>query len=433
MNEKLAELCGVLNTIGDEVYLKADDDLPAINPKYGTSLPYLGSKELSELPKILASKVKNSSVRELDEDELSLVDSIIDDLNNMKKQLIPNIFRDQSVRQNLTSDLIPHPTYTFIVTLTAIESSLDWLLGWDKLEPDLLPKNIRKRLRSMNAEIDQIFPDLQNLNDQIKIIKEAKSTAIELPLVLQDLEKAKVQSSRSLKSVESAEVVTAEAKEKMLKDGAEISDMKLQAQTLLRLAEDTLASATSVSMAKAFQDKEDVLKKSILLWSCLLSVSLVAMCAIGFFRESSIAPLLSATAGAISWSIIFMQLTLTALLLSAPIWLAWVSTKQINQRFKLQQDYSFKAASANAYEGYRRVADRLDEAAALRLFNAALSRFEESPTDLLDKDNYATPFSEQLSELKKSYFFNSDKPLRNSDSKAVRERRNLLRKKNQRL
>lgn len=397
MNEKLVELCEVLNAIGDEVYEEADDTPSAINPKYGTSLPYLGSKELSELPKILAAKVKKSFVRELDEDELSSVDSIIDDLNNMKEQLIPNIFRDQSVNQHLiTSDFIPHPTYIFIVSLAAIESSLDWLLGWDKLESDLLPKNIRKRLRSMNAEIDQISPDLENLNDQIKLIKEAKSTAIELPLVLQDLEKASVQSSRFLKSVESAEVVTTEAKEKILKDVAEISYMNSEADRILKLAEKTLSAATSVSMAKAFQDKENILKKSIVLWTVLLSISLLVMLGIGLHRASSISPLLSTTVENISWPIILMQVTLTGLLLSAPIWLAWVSTKQINQRFKLQQDYSFKAASATAYEGYNRVAVLFDNATAERLFNAALSRLEESPIRLVDMDTHATPWSELI-------------------------------------
>lgn len=92
-----------------------------------------------------------------------------------------------------------------------------------------------------------------------------------------------------------------------------------------------------------------------------------------------------------------MQIALSLLSVGAPLWFAWLATKQIGQRFKLAEDYGFKASVAKAYEGYRKEAARIDEAFEARLFASALTRLEEAPLRLVGNTEHGSPWHELIS------------------------------------
>ncbi|MCL1152847.1 hypothetical protein [Shewanella chilikensis] len=94
------------------------------------------------------------------------------------------------------------------------------------------------------------------------------------------------------------------------------------------------------------------------------------------------------------WGMVLMHFLLAIVSLGAPLWFAWLSTKQIGQRFKLAEDYGFKASVAKAYEGYRKEAARIDEKLEARLFESALSRVEEAPLRFVDDPSHGTPWHE---------------------------------------
>lgn len=95
-----------------------------------------------------------------------------------------------------------------------------------------------------------------------------------------------------------------------------------------------------------------------------------------------------------------MNLVLTLASFGAPIWLAWIATKQIGQRFRLAEDYAFKASVAKAYQGFRKEASRLDSeleanlALEGRLFSSALTRLEEAPLRLVEEKTHGSPWHE---------------------------------------
>jgi hypothetical protein len=91
---------------------------------------------------------------------------------------------------------------------------------------------------------------------------------------------------------------------------------------------------------------------------------------------------------------IWIQIFLSIISLGAPIWFAWIATKQIGQRFKLSEDYAYKASLAKAYEGYKKEAARIDENLEIRLFNSALMRLDEAPLRLMDTDTHGSPWHE---------------------------------------
>jgi cytoskeletal protein RodZ len=94
------------------------------------------------------------------------------------------------------------------------------------------------------------------------------------------------------------------------------------------------------------------------------------------------------------WGTVWMHLMLSLLSIGAPLWFAWMASKQIGQRFRLAEDYAYKASVAKAYEGYRKEAARLNPAFEARLFDSALSRLEEAPLRLVESDTHGSPWHE---------------------------------------
>jgi hypothetical protein len=92
--------------------------------------------------------------------------------------------------------------------------------------------------------------------------------------------------------------------------------------------------------------------------------------------------------------VVWGNLAFSVLSLAAPVWLGWVATKQINQRFKLAEDYAFKATVASAYEAWKAEAKKHDKAFEQRLFSSALSRLEEAPLRFVETESYGSPWHE---------------------------------------
>ena len=79
------------------------------------------------------------------------------------------------------------------------------------------------------------------------------------------------------------------------------------------------------------------------------------------------------------------------------MWFGWLATKQIGQRFRLAEDYAFKASISRAYEGFRREAARIDKDMEARLLASALTRFDELPLRLVEPDTHGSPWHELAS------------------------------------
>ena len=95
-----------------------------------------------------------------------------------------------------------------------------------------------------------------------------------------------------------------------------------------------------------------------------------------------------------NWGGIAVQAVLSLLSVGAPLWFAWLATKQVGQRFRLAEDYAFKASVAKAYEGYRKEAARIDPAFEHRLFDSALTRLDEAPLRLVETGTHGSPWHE---------------------------------------
>ena len=130
-------------------------------------------------------------------------------------------------------------------------------------------------------------------------------------------------------------------------------------------------------------------------WVAGLIASLVAG---GYFGSGQLQKLLELMTqkdiSNLSMSINFIMAILS---IGAPVWFSWLATKQIGQRFKLSEDYAFKASVSRAYEGFRRETARFDKEMEAKLLNSALTRLDELPLRLVETENHGSPWHELAS------------------------------------
>ena len=117
-------------------------------------------------------------------------------------------------------------------------------------------------------------------------------------------------------------------------------------------------------------------------WAGWLALALISGAGLGLLRISALSSVLANEHP--NWGAVALHMVLSIISVGAPLWFAWMATKQIQQRFKLAEDYAFKASVAKAYEGYRKEAANIDEAFVSRLFASALTRLEEAPLRMID-------------------------------------------------
>lgn len=256
----------------------------------------------------------------------------------------------------------------------------------------ILTPALISKLQSTQADIENIAPDKDVLKKQIGLISAATLAAEELPTTLQRLNQTNSKISEYLaeSTANNSRISDNAATAKRYID--EITSFAAEASALITQCEEAYRTTTSRGLAAAFDERATSLRVSIRWWVGLLSASLIAGSYIGYLRVDQLTAALNAQAP--DWGVIWAKGILSVLSIGAPLWLAWLATKQIGQRFRLAEDYGFKASVAKAYEGYRREAAKIDDAFVSRLFGSALTRLEEAPLRFVEQETHSSPWDE---------------------------------------
>lgn len=279
-------------------------------------------------------------------------------------------------------------------------------VNWEDLkdEKDLLPRDLKTRLRSVAVRLDELEPRSNEIAAKIADIENAHAAADQLPTDLAELAEKKVElatlvsdTQRLADGITASNVKVAELL-KTIQENAAAADLRIaaadeSADSLLLKSEQALRGATSVGLSKSFSSRKEALARTSAWWTAGLIIALIAAIVIGWERVSSLREILNGDKPA---TVILVNALLAMLGVGAPVWFAWLSTKQIGTTFRLSEDYAFKASVAQAYEGYRSEAMTIDENLRNRLFSSALDRFEEAPIRLIDSVYHSSPLQEVL-------------------------------------
>lgn len=181
--------------------------------------------------------------------------------------------------------------------------------------------------------------------------------------------------------------------------GAAIADQSLAksaadtaAQKLQELNH-TLENSITATLGGAFQQKSERSRWLDFLWLVVLVVGIVGILCIGYLRYGATANLIQERA---EISYIALQLVINLASMSGPIWLSWVATLRLAKTHAITEDYSYKAALAQAYQGYSTSIAEEDEFLKYRLFATVITQLDASPVRFVTEKHPATPFQDLL-------------------------------------
>jgi hypothetical protein len=392
MDTKVEAACVALEQFADGVQPHFSGfGTNTINQTIGWVAPALNVWELAEIPRRLARQIREADLSfdedvESEERQAMLVDSIPSRL----AQMAPAI-------PNLTNGNIAQGGWSFFETFNQWERLLFPDGAWRKPDPSTLPSKIRARLRAMKAAVDAIVVDRDLVENQLAAIRTGADLVGELPVDAEMIEQARTSVEASRQSATLAAGKSTESAKSASEALDRLTQMEAEATKVVAGIEDAYRVTTSHALASAFNERAVNLRMSVRYWVGLLIGSLGVGALLGYFRVQAISELTRDPNIQHGIALIWVQVALGTLSLAAPLWVAWLATRQISQRFRLAEDYSFKASLATAYEGYRREAARIDGQFEKDLFGSALRHLDQEPLRFMADADHSSPYAELLS------------------------------------
>ena len=334
----------------------------------------------------------------------------------------------------------------FIDSIRYIRDRLLPAVGWTPVPAKTsMPAPLIRRISAAKGRVEDLEKEIPNLTEKVNAINAAHLVAENLEVDLHALveareavekaaketninsEKAGLLASQSATVLETinrdaesvwesvkrkSNIALRESEEKAKSAIEKMGNHEETAKKLIAQCEDAYHITTTKGLAGAFDQRAASLAWSMRGWVLGLAVALVAGSWVGGARLSTLAAVL--TQDTPNWPVIVSNVVLSILGVCAPLWFAWLATKQIGQRFRLSEDYAFKSSVAKAYEGYRKEAAVLDPEFQATLFRSALTRLDEAPLRLVETEHHGSPWAEMLNSnaVKEAFKIAPDLPAR---------------------
>lgn len=379
-----------LDNLGEAVLGVTNDDRP-FNEIWGWNCPALTRHNIADIVFSTASKVRAFHGERLDSDDHELLSEVPSRVDYLIANVVPQL---PGANGQIAVPTIEQFCAWIIRSLPEqppSKVSVDWKEAVDK---KLLPTDLSRRLRSIEASLTKLEPRSAHISTQIQTIADAHTTAENLPTLLDDLEEARKHIADAIvfvdKSTQEIKANAGTATEHL----GDISKHNTDATALISQLGDAYRATNTKGLAASFARKALTLNATLYVWTGALAGALFIGGMIAHSSIETITRLLDL--GDVSTGRLLIQLLLTLAGVLGPVWFAWVATKQIGQRFRLAEDYGFKASVAKAYEGYKLEAVRLDPSFEKRLFASALTRLEEAPLRLVEHESFGSPWHELL-------------------------------------
>lgn len=384
MHKTLKAIQACLEEVISQVRSAVPNDEPFGNAHANWSFPGLTRAELIEEAQAIVDLIEEQGGDELGDHEVRLQD-YVRRLQHVQQHTVGQLWGN-------AGQAVP----AYMLTLQGLRKALDPVLNRDgRAEAASKLKRLTQQLRGMEARLNGLDPRATELNKMVERIEQAYHAADQLPTDLESLAEArqKIMDLVNDATRNQGDVVR-------IRDEAGELDKQLHkiaddAKAVLVRCETAYSAATSVGLAAAFSERSSVLSKSMWFWVAGLVAALAAGSYFGSAQLRSLTELFKVPN--VAASVVFLNLLLSVLSVAAPVWFAWLATKQIGQRFRLAEDYAFKASISRAYEGFRREAARFDKDMEAKLLTSALTRLDELPLRLVEVDSHGSPWHELAS------------------------------------
>lgn len=362
--------------------LESHKNTTKFHQSWGWQASTLDTSDLKYVAEKLAERVEELDWEDADENS----EEILSDVAEKVKLAVDNN------AQNIFSG--PQASESIQTLLTSVDFQIETLLSPTQIKRSIhIPATLRRAVQSASNRLDEATSSIDGIEERILTINRAYEAAKQLPLTLEELEST-VKDIENLKaSAAKFELASQQASDSAGAHVDRLSEAKKEADATLTKVKSAYRAATSQGLANAFQEKSSSLSKSVVYWLIVLFIALTCAGTLAYFRVPKVLETISENQSA--W-ILLTRFMLGMAIIAAPIWLAWVATKQIGQRFRLSEDYAYKAALSAAYEGYKAEAAGLDPVLEAELFATAIGRLDEIPLRLVETNVHGSPLHELL-------------------------------------
>lgn len=178
---------------------------------------------------------------------------------------------------------------------------------------------------------------------------------------------------------------------KLVDDNATLDGILETSTKHQEVIQKTIEDASRLGMAGSFKMRKDELVRPMFVWGLLFFVGVTALFTVGILE---VIPLLKSQ---FDW----VQLLGRTTIVAPCVWLAWFSVKQFGHTLRLWEDYSFKYASAMAFEGYKKEAANISKDMIQLLMEVSIVNFSSNPLRVFDsKSNHGSPLNELTDQSK---------------------------------
>lgn len=387
---KLNEISSALETLATQSVNLVGEDRSFME-MWGWNMPGINRYEFAKIIREPIQLIQSFKSNEVSDEDYQLLTQYVSRIQYIQSSVINNLPGGNAF-------------HVYITVNSTLERLSDLLskyiptdIDWQKIESEkLLPVSQIKRLKELSSNIDKAYQTSENIEEKISAINIAHQTAETLPSDLQNIEDATQSFRDATKTADALSDIRTKAESYL--EG--ITEAERVANAKLDNIDKAYSAATTQGLGKGFSDRAKALNIATIVLSLLLLLVLAAAAVISSYRIEFIHKLIeefTEKGKDLPMQLLWVNVILTLVSVAAPVWLAWLLTKQIGQRFRLAEDYGYKASVAKAYEGYRREAVSVDENMAKRLLNVALDRLDEAPLRWVEKENHGSPLNEMLS------------------------------------
>jgi hypothetical protein len=380
-----AEFLEAIDGLGVALREFHNRDSTQFSAKHGVGAPPLDAEDLAVTVESFAARVRAFDWEGADSRSQTIFDDLAQKAAWVSANAVPNL-QGSNTANSIISFLTSADAQVF-------SSLTPEVLATSRRLPSNLKKDVARATQRLKAALDGV----EDIESSIEKINQAYHASERLDTTIEDLESALRIANESKGRIEGLEDQIRASTSSADGSAKHLSSVEKRAEDTMSRVNAAFRAATSHGLADAFRRKASWLNASMYVWAAILLGALWLAIGIGADRFPLILAALSNQSElGLNWGLLIMQVVLAAFSLGAPVWVAWVATKQIGQRFRLAEDYAYKAALSAAYEGYRSEAAELDPLLKAQLFSIALTRLDEIPLRLIEQHVAGSPLHELL-------------------------------------
>lgn len=349
------------------------------------TFPVMTSEELRERVDEISRDVRSRGKDTLDPTVETRLNDYPRRLQFLRGSTVPNLWGNAQVG-------VP----TLLSSLETLERSLKPALNFDEVgDAKVRLAKLRTQVNGLEARLHQLQPKTMSLEEIVRQIEDTYTAALELPTGLQEVQDAKQSIERTGAAValhlSKAESSSGEAEKVLI----QMEGLARQGREYLEGCESAYRAGIAKGLAGAFLERSDRLSFNMWVWVAGLVLSLLAGVLWGGSKIQELA--ITAHTPDVGPSTVALDAVMALISVAAPVWFAWLSTRQIGQTFRLSEDYAYKASVARSYEGYRKEAKSVNDDLVEQLLSSAIRRVDEQPLRVVGQGEPGSPWHDLMS------------------------------------